>query len=124
MTNTQKDGGPAFAHGDPTHGGDSGMTLRDYFAGQALQGLLARSSGDAPSYCPKRAWELADAMLAAREVTQPDSVRDELVEALEDFVSDIDGWSDLELARRYGPAEMIRFRRTKALLSRAKEAVK
>ncbi len=26
------DGGPAFAHGDPTNGGDPGMSLRDYFA--------------------------------------------------------------------------------------------
>jgi hypothetical protein len=26
------DGGPAFAHGDPTNGGDPGMSLRDWFA--------------------------------------------------------------------------------------------
>lgn len=33
------DGGPAFGHGDPTNGGCSGMSLRDWFAGQALQGI-------------------------------------------------------------------------------------
>lgn len=31
---------PAFAHGDPTHGGDPGMTLREYYAGLAMQGLM------------------------------------------------------------------------------------
>lgn len=29
-------GGPAFAHGDPTHGGSSGMTCLDWFAGKAF----------------------------------------------------------------------------------------
>ncbi len=31
------DGGPAFGHGDPTNGGDPGMTLRDYLAVHADQ---------------------------------------------------------------------------------------
>ena len=31
----------AFPHGNPTHGGTTGMTLRDYFAGQALAGMTA-----------------------------------------------------------------------------------
>jgi len=45
--------GPAF----PSHGGiaEQGMTLRDWFAGQALAGLAEES------------YEAADAMLAARE---------------------------------------------------------
>jgi hypothetical protein len=30
--NERNDGGPAFAHGNPDQGGDSGMSLRDYFA--------------------------------------------------------------------------------------------
>lgn len=30
---------PAFAHGNPEQGGDPGMSLRDYFAGQVLIGL-------------------------------------------------------------------------------------
>lgn len=37
----RKDGGQAFPHGDETHGGMLGMTLRDYFAAQALQGMFA-----------------------------------------------------------------------------------
>jgi hypothetical protein len=31
----------AFPHGNPSHGGDIGMTLRDYFAGQIIAGLGA-----------------------------------------------------------------------------------
>ena len=65
---------PAF----PSHAGDpemndprnriscGGMTLRDWFAGQALAGLLAHASGEAPTAAPVLAWKLADAMLAAR----------------------------------------------------------
>lgn len=44
-----------------------GMTLRDYFAGQALAGLLAHASGEAPESSPSMAYKLADAMLAERE---------------------------------------------------------
>lgn len=35
------DGGQAFPHGNPTDGGDIGMTLRDWLAGQALNGMNA-----------------------------------------------------------------------------------
>ena len=46
-----------------------GMTLRDYFAGQALQGLIARSSGirvaDA-DVMARGCYTYADAMLEAR----------------------------------------------------------
>lgn len=41
MTEEIEDGGPAFACGDHTHGGQGGMSLRDWFAGQALVGLFA-----------------------------------------------------------------------------------
>ncbi len=44
-----------------------GMTLRDYFAGQALAGLLADSNASSRSLYAKDAYDLADAMLAARE---------------------------------------------------------
>lgn len=73
------DGGPAFARSGATYKvGQSpniweqtdmpacGMSLRDYFAGQALVGILA--NGDAES-CPdaaKGSYAIADAMLAAR----------------------------------------------------------
>ena len=53
----KKDGG--YAHE---------MSLRDYFAGKALQGLVINPSS-ASVACPiaTRAYELADAMLKARE---------------------------------------------------------
>jgi len=54
-------------HPDATLSCD-GMTLRDYFAAKAMQGLLACASGDGTkeSYA-KWAYEYADAMLKARE---------------------------------------------------------
>lgn len=45
---------------------ESGMTLRDYFAGQALTGLLAHASGEAPRNAPEAAWMIADMMLELR----------------------------------------------------------
>ena len=45
------------------------MTLRDWFAGQALAGALADSTRDSYAYeYAESAYEYADAMLAAREV--------------------------------------------------------
>lgn len=59
---------PAFPNkGDNTPGYEiyDGMTLRDYFAGQALAGILARSGH---VLCiAKQSYEIADAMLAERE---------------------------------------------------------
>jgi len=73
---TINDGGPAFpmsydnslAYTYPSH---QGMTLRDWFAGQALAGLLA--CGEAhdehtDSVTAGAAYKMADAMLKAREV--------------------------------------------------------
>ena len=59
---------PAFPMGDPTHGGYDGMTLRDWFAGQALAELISRSD-DAHTILKvtAKAYLYADAMLAARE---------------------------------------------------------
>ncbi|WP_307136682.1 hypothetical protein [Pseudoroseomonas cervicalis] len=49
--------------------GSYGMTLRDWFAGQALAGLLAcpamRSDMTSPEYATA-CWQAADAMLAER----------------------------------------------------------
>ena len=53
---------PAFPHA--IH---NGMTLRDYFAAKALQGFL---TGDYDLYAHEvvqRAYEIADAMMKARE---------------------------------------------------------
>jgi len=72
-------GGPAFPfeHGhspDACNVRENGMSLRDYFAGQALIGLLAMQSGRSPkdtltvTDLTWQAYTTADAMLAAREV--------------------------------------------------------
>ena len=61
-------GGYAFATAS-SEGYQSGMTLRDYFAGQALIGLIAsprRGTSDMGT-CAKDAYGLANAMLAERE---------------------------------------------------------
>ncbi len=58
---------PAFPYSGDAYANDTGMTLRDWFAGQALAGRMARNSiysnwDDAAS----DAYEMADAMLRAR----------------------------------------------------------
>jgi hypothetical protein len=55
-------------------GGPTGMTLRDWFAGQALMGLVAFDRLDAagdnkPEHFARWSYAIADAMLAAREPT-------------------------------------------------------
>lgn len=70
----KRDGGPAF----PITSGDlfaSGMTLRDYFAAAALQGMLAdKSKGYPHNEYASDAYAFADAMLEERidkRKTQP-----------------------------------------------------
>lgn len=82
---TKYDGGPAFpmpggpkdGYGNPTNRPQSGMSLRDWFAGQALSGPLASIF---PVYMPDMkdggdysieqvaavAYRIADAMIAER----------------------------------------------------------
>jgi hypothetical protein len=73
------DGGPAFPvlretenPSIPLFMASSGMTLRDWFAGKALQALIVRDSDDSAydidmiKAWPQIAYEYADAMLAAR----------------------------------------------------------
>jgi hypothetical protein len=72
MSNTNT-GGPAFPYpfyDEKGHciDGIEGMTLRDYFAAKAMQGLLAgtlKSSGT--SLIARDCYAMADAMLKARE---------------------------------------------------------
>jgi hypothetical protein len=78
---THNDGGPAFPVPDTYHPngqvqyGSCGMSLRDYFAGRAMQAELTgrshpNSGGNPVDYAGpicERAYQLADAMLAARE---------------------------------------------------------
>ncbi len=63
-------GGSAFptAWGNPEHGGDyvPGMSLRDWFAGQALAGLLSGGMGCRADMLHSEPYRIADAMLAAR----------------------------------------------------------
>ena len=63
-TNT---GGPAFPTGTGVTPYNPGMTLRDYFAAKAMQGMCAGlKSGDKVEHLPAFAYLMADAMLKAR----------------------------------------------------------
>jgi hypothetical protein len=77
---SKKDGGPAFpsmyetfsqSEGQAIHFSNVGMTLRDYFAGQALVGLLAhpdcKDMYAITTLIGREAYMAADSMLAARE---------------------------------------------------------
>lgn len=80
----KNDGGPAFPRpignngatnweDRDTSGEQVGMSLRDYFAGQALAGMLAAYSGPECSFpeqhmAASRAFEYADAMLSQRDL--------------------------------------------------------
>jgi hypothetical protein len=71
MSNT-KTGGPAF----PTEAYDlerqtvvreEGMTLRDYFAAKAMQSIRETAPATTYEHIAKYAYEMADAMLKARD---------------------------------------------------------
>ena len=74
---TINDGGPAFplqSIGPDFAPGYAGMTLRDYFAAKAMQGLVSGhfAKYGHEDYWPRpeiasEAYEIADAMLAARK---------------------------------------------------------
>lgn len=80
---TPDDGGPAFPRAtyvelddnmhQPSKGnisGDDGMTLRDYFVGQLIAGLVENVGEGCTGYMEQRArvaYEFADALLAARK---------------------------------------------------------
>ena len=60
-------GGPAFPAMRYEFGGeDDGMSLRDYFAAKAMQGMLMRGYGNI-EHLPVDAYKFADAMIAERE---------------------------------------------------------
>ena len=69
MSDDIKDGGPAFPLATTSETIDyHGMSLRDWFAGQALAGLCAHTEtgGHTPKRQAELAYECADAMLARR----------------------------------------------------------
>ena len=82
----KEDGGPAFPNTItsepdgagrlfPAHFGEGGMTLRDYFAAKAMQGIYTQESlfnkfvktGYSTEAIARAAFEQADAMIKARE---------------------------------------------------------
>lgn len=102
MSTERNDGGPAF----PPHGAafdyvgvHAGMSLRDYFAAKAMQGMLAHGTRYRPreqdkhlhwhDALAKEAREIADAMLAERPGPQPD-----LLGALEKADEWLGKWAD------------------------------
>ncbi|EOU4995746.1 hypothetical protein ACOJ84_004051 [Morganella morganii] len=63
---------PASGHPDMQFVAQEGMTLRDYFAAKAMQGILVNAERNEFSFgkvdeIASKAYELADAMLRARE---------------------------------------------------------
>jgi hypothetical protein len=83
MSDTKKTGGPAYpVPNDANVNGQEGMTLRDHFAGLAMQGTLANEARLAiiakedglPAYAlemqdrlARRCYSMADAMIKARK---------------------------------------------------------
>ena len=62
----------AFPLHDTGHGGafDKGMTLRDYFAGRAMQAIIGREDNRFTTtldFVSAKAYQYADAMMKARE---------------------------------------------------------
>ena len=70
MSDSDNTGGPAYPpHHDPNRH-PSGMTLRDWFAGQALAMVMRRFDHDcdpAPDDIAMQAYFIADAMIAERQ---------------------------------------------------------
>jgi hypothetical protein len=67
---TKETGGPAFPDGSTNPWGvpeKAGMTLRDYFAAKAMLGLLTSTRISKPDWIANDSYEMADAMLKARE---------------------------------------------------------
>lgn len=69
MSKIIEDGGPAFPRSYSANG-HNGMSLRDYFAGQAVAGIMAYphiKQGTTNASMATVAWAIADAMIAARK---------------------------------------------------------
>lgn len=68
MSAPTNNGGPAFPHDlhDLYEPDTTGMTLRDYFAAKAMQGILAAGERGLYADIADDAYKVADAMLRAR----------------------------------------------------------
>lgn len=69
---TKNTGGPAFpckwtSYDDEVHFQYEGMTLRDYFASKAMQGLLSETKTSDGAMIARDSYKMADAMLEARK---------------------------------------------------------
>ena len=91
---------PAFVGGGAATAGQVGMTLRDYFAAKAMQGFCSGSFwGEANSdECAVAAYEMADAMLKARDQDVGLSENDRRVAACLDALKHV-STEDLESGR-------------------------
>lgn len=68
MSDEPNDGGPAFpVPNEANVNGQQGMSLRDYFAGQALTGLQFNRTYQIFPDDAELCYVIADAMLAARD---------------------------------------------------------
>jgi len=69
MNDTSKDGGPAYPIPNLESDADfNGMSLRDWFAGQALPAMVAKAKGPtATKNSAHKAYAIADEMIKARK---------------------------------------------------------
>lgn len=72
--NAKDSGGPAFPALEYSGAFQAGMTLRDYFAGQVVAQMIHltvnHDGGWTPESAATAAYQLADAMIAARTPTE------------------------------------------------------
>jgi hypothetical protein len=70
-TPTLNDGGPAFPYTEANgcNDGGPGMSLRDHFAGKAMQPYLLQSGRGSQREVATLSYQMADAMLKARGVS-------------------------------------------------------
>lgn len=114
---------PAFPR-DERFLGHNGMSLRDWFAGQALSGCMAAEASDViyeDRGVANRAYRVADAMLGEREKgVYP--TRADLIEALETLHSDArpSNWSDEDQPGEPGYYPAAAWRKLDAVLAAAK----
>ncbi|MDX0180881.1 hypothetical protein GOC16_08455 [Sinorhizobium meliloti] len=64
---SKNNGGPAFPVMWEFAENETGMSLRDWFAGQALAGLYASHDGSTRENMAAEAYDIADAMIEARK---------------------------------------------------------
>ena len=63
----EKTGGPAYPLKEPMNVDWTGMTLRDYFAGQSLPVILCETGNIGPVTAARYCYQCADAMIAERD---------------------------------------------------------